>query len=119
MSPDSGTARSRGGAGRQIADAVVRLHREHTGRGPVSARVIIEGDTVVVLLREVLTKAEQTLVDAGRADEVLAFRRGLQDVLRPAFVAEVQEAMGREVDMFMSTNNADPGHSAEIFLLER
>jgi len=118
MSSEHDAPRPRGGANRQIADAMVRLHRRSTGRGPVRVRVIMERDAVVVLLHDVLTKAEQNLVSAGRTEEVLAFRRAAQDLLRPAFVVELQEATGRQVETFMSTNSVEPDHSAEIFLLQ-
>jgi uncharacterized protein YbcI len=117
MSPEQDATRSRGSVSRQITDGLVRLYRERTGRGPVSVRVILDGDAVVVLLHDVLTRAEQSLVHDGHVDEVLAFRRAFQDVLRPAFVVEIQEATGRQVETFMSTTSADPDHSAEIFLL--
>lgn len=119
MSDEQNAAPTRGSANRQITDALVRLHRERTGRGPVSARVIMDGDAVVVLLHDVLTKAEQTLVSEGHTAEVLAFRRAFQDALRPAFVVEIQEATGRQVETFMSTSSADPDHSAEIFLFRQ
>lgn len=108
----------RGQQSRQIADAIVGLTRERTGRGPVSARVIIDGDAVVVLMHDSLTKAEQTLVDHGRTGEVLALRRAFQDVMRPSFCEAVEQATGRKVGTFMSTNHAEPDHAAEIFLLD-
>ena len=47
-----------------ISNAVVGLLRDFTGRGPTQARTTIGSDTVVVTLRDSLTKAERTL---GRA----------------------------------------------------
>ena len=111
-------APTRGTQSREIADAIVRLTRESTGRGPVRARALLDGDTVVVLMHDTLTKAEQVLVEHGRAEEVLALRRALQEVLRPAYTAAVERITGRRVVTFMSTNHADPDHAAEIFLLE-
>ncbi len=118
MDPTEVGARPQARPGREIADAVVRITREMTGRGPVSARVVLDDDAVVVLMHEVLTKGEQVLVDHDRADEVLATRKAFQDVMRPAFVAEVQRITGRRVATFMSTNHASPDRSAEIFLLD-
>lgn len=115
---DPDTSGTRRGLGRDIGDAVVSLTREHVGRGPVSARVIVDGDAVVVLLQDVLTKGELTLVEHGRGAEVLALRAAYQDVLRPLFIAEVERLTGRTVATFMSANHAAPDRSAEIFLLE-
>jgi uncharacterized protein YbcI len=106
-----------GSKSREIADAVVRLTRQATGRGPVSARVILDGDAIVVLMHDTLTKAEQTLVDHGRVSEVMALRRAFQEIMRPAFCAEIERITGRAVKTFMSSNHPDPDHAAEIFLL--
>jgi len=114
--PDGTSGRGR--MSREITDAIVRLTRDAVGRGPVSARVIIDGEAVVVLMHDTLTRAEQTLVDGGRVAEVLAMRRAFQDLLRPAYTAAVEQATGRKVQTFMSTNHAEPDHAAEIFLLD-
>jgi uncharacterized protein YbcI len=45
-----------------ISTAVVRVFSEHTGRGPTEARTTIDGETVVVILRDSMTKAERSLV---------------------------------------------------------
>ena len=103
--------------GRQIADEIARVMSEQIGRGPVSCRVIVNGDAVIAILHGSLTKAEQTLVEHGRTAEVLALRRALQQLAGPAFIAEVQRITGRKVETFMSTNHAAPDCAAEIFLL--
>lgn len=115
VSADPPAGRSRSS---RIADAIVHVIRDQTGRGPVKCRVIMDGDAVVALLSESLTKGERTLLDHDRGDEVLALRRAFQDVARPAFVAEVERITGRKVTTFMSTNHATPDRAAEIFLLD-
>ncbi len=71
----------------------------------------------MVLLRNGLGSSERLLVGEGEGDAVLAFRRVIQDVLRPALVAEIQRIMGRQVGTFMSANALDPDYAAEIFIL--
>lgn len=109
---------TRGRMARDITDAIVRVTRDAIGRGPVSTRVIIDGEAVVVLMNDILTRAEQSLVDGGHVAEVLALRRAVQDLLRPAYTQAVEDATGRRVRTFMSTNHAAPDHAAEIFLLD-
>lgn len=116
--PDVRGGPSRGRMAREITDAIVRITREAVGRGPVNARVIVDGDAIVVLMHDTLTKAEQTLVDGGRVAEVLALRRAFQDLLRPDYTEAVERITGRTVETFMSTNHAAPDHAAEIFLLD-
>lgn len=112
------TVATRGRMARDITDAVVRITREAIGRGPVSARVIMDAEAVVVLMHDTLTKAEHSLVDGGFVAEVLASRRAFQTLLRPAYIEAVERATGRTVQTFMSANHASPDHAAEIFLLD-
>jgi uncharacterized protein YbcI len=59
-----------------ISNAITRLHREHYGRGPNSARTIIQRNYVVCFLDDIYTPAERTLIDAGRLDTVRLTRQG-------------------------------------------
>jgi len=101
-----------------ISNAVVRLLRDYTGRGPTRTRTTIGSDTVVVTLRDSLTKAERTLAERGQALEVLAMRRAFQDTMREDLIAAVEELTHRKVEAFLSDNLYDPDVAVEIFLLE-
>jgi uncharacterized protein YbcI len=108
----------RGSARSAIANAVVRLHAEHFGRGPTRARAHVADDHVLVVLEDVFTTAERTLVAAGRADEVRQARDAFNDVLRDRFVAAVEAATGRRVRAFMCQTHFDPEMAVEVFILE-
>jgi hypothetical protein len=43
-----------------ISNLVVRVTREHTGRGPTRARTYMQDALITVVLRETLTKARST-----------------------------------------------------------
>ena len=111
---DSGTP---GALSAAISNAVVALLREYTGRGPTAARATIDADTIVVTLRDSLTKAERTLAERGQAIEVLAMRRAFQDTMRDELVASVEALTGRRVEAFLSDNLHAPDVAVEIFLL--
>jgi uncharacterized protein YbcI len=111
-------ARDRGSLAASISSAVVHLFTEHTGRGPTRARTTIDGDLVVVVLQDGLTKAERALVRAGRDDVVLHLRRAFQDTMSVELIAVVERLTERNVHAFMSANHADPDAAAEIFLLD-
>jgi len=100
-----------------ISNAVVGLLREFTGRGPTQARTTIGPDTIVVTLRDSLTKAERTLAARGQAIEVLAMRRAFQDTMRDDLVAAVERLTDRKVEAFLSDNLSDPDVAVEVFLL--
>jgi uncharacterized protein YbcI len=101
-----------------ISNAVVRLVREHFGKGPTQAKTLLHDDAVVTILRGGFTHAEQTLYKAGRADIVDAGRRAMQDVFEREMRAEVERLTGRRVIAFLSANHHEPDASVEVFLLE-
>jgi uncharacterized protein YbcI len=65
-----------------VSSAVVGLCAKHIGRGPTKARTTIDGNLVVVLLRDGMTTAEKSLVHAGKEAEVQRLRRAFQETMR-------------------------------------
>jgi uncharacterized protein YbcI len=108
----------RGSARSAIANAIVRLHAEHYGRGPTRARAHIHEDYVLVVLEDVLTTAERTLVAAGHGAQVKRARDAFNEILRPQFVEAVESATGRRVRAFFCQTHFDPETAVELFLLQ-
>ena len=108
----------RGSVRSAVANAVVRLHAEHYGRGPTRARTHVGEDVVVVILEDVLTPAERTLVGAGQSAQVKATRAAFAEALRDEFVGAVENATGRRVRAFLSETNVDQEVGVGVFLLE-
>ena len=102
-----------------ISNAVVGLLHDYTGRGPTHARTTIGPDTIVVTLRDCLTKAERTLAERGQAVEVLAMRRAFQNTMRAELITAVETLTQRKVEAFLSDNLHDPDVAVEIFLMSR
>jgi uncharacterized protein YbcI len=101
-----------------ISNALVRIHRDYLGRGPTKVRTSVRDNIVVVLLQDMLTRAEQSLVVARKTDEVLRIRASFQQTMKDDIVAAVEELTGRTVIAFMSTNHVDPDLACEILVLE-
>src|SRR5437868_10741179 len=80
-----------------ISNAIVRLLREYTGRGPTKARTTIRDNVVLVMLEQSLSKGEQSLVARGRADKVLEVRHEFQEAMRDESMAKVADLTGRQV----------------------
>ena len=110
---------STGSLSAAISNAVVGLLHDYTGRGPTHTRTTIGPDTIVVTLRECLTKAERTLAERGQQLEVLAMRRAFQDTMREDLIAAVETLTGRTVEAFLSDNLHEPDVAVEIFLMRR
>ena len=82
---------SRGEAAQAISNALVRLLRDYTGRGPTQAYTTI------------------TVID---------MRRRFQRTMKDDLVAAVEENTGREVLAFLSDHHIDPDIAVEIFILK-
>lgn len=100
-----------------ISNMVVHLLNQYTGRGPTKARTHIHEDLVTVIMRDTLTKAEQTLVANDHRELVLSTRKTFQDTMGADLIAGVQAILGRDVIAFLSTNHIDPDISVETFIL--
>jgi uncharacterized protein YbcI len=101
-----------------ISNAITRLYREHYGRGPKSARTVLQRNYVVCFLDDIYTPAERTLIEAGRLDAVRRTRHEFQEAMEGAFTQAVEGILGRRVVAFMSQIHFDPDMAAEVFVLE-
>src|SRR5918999_6531752 len=108
---------TRGQTAASISTGAVQLLSEYTGRGPTKAHTTINMDSVTIVLRDALTKGELKLVEAGRAEEVLATRHAFQEVMSDDLTALVERELGRRVVAFLSANHIDPDVAVEFFLL--
>jgi uncharacterized protein YbcI len=102
----------------QISNAMVRIHKEHWGKGPTKARTIYAEDIVLTRLDEIFTQAEATLVRAGREEEVRNMRIAFQRELEHEFVGAVERLTGRKVQAFVSEIHAATNMGIELFVLE-
>jgi uncharacterized protein YbcI len=101
-----------------ISQAIVRIHAEHYGKGATQAKTYVWDNLVVTVLRDVLTVAERTLVDADRADTVREVRATFQFSLEDTFRAAIERLTGRRVHSFMSQVDPARGIGVEVFVLE-
>jgi len=101
-----------------VTTAMVRLHREHYGRGPKRARTVMAGDVLTCVLEEGFTTVERTLLDRGEHEAVFLQRRRFQQALRPTFISTVEQLTARTVRAFLSQVHVDPDMAIEVFILE-
>jgi uncharacterized protein YbcI len=116
-SPEPAEARSNGKLSRDLARAMVALYKEYVGRGPTRARAYIEDDLIVIVLRDTMTKAEETLAEEDEEDLVRGVRRVFQGKFREDAVEIVERHTGREVLAFLSDHAIDPDVAMEAFVL--
>jgi uncharacterized protein YbcI len=88
------------------------------GRGADRARTHVGDDYVLTILEGALTKAEQTLIDAGNTAQVEETRRAFAKAAEPDLIAAVERNTGRRVRTLLCQMDAERGISIELFLLE-
>lgn len=101
-----------------ITTAIVQLHTECYGKGPTRAKTHLADDTVLVVLRDGLTRLEKSLQAAGRGDLVRAARMVNQEATEERFRAVIERETGRRVLTYASQVTLDPVVMIEFFLLE-
>jgi uncharacterized protein YbcI len=118
MDTDKSSVRTSGNVRLDISNAIVAIQKELYGRGPTKAQTHIGDDLVVVVLQGGYSRAENTLVAAGRDDAVNESRLAMQDTLEEPSVTVVQRLTGRAVRSFMSANDPEQEYQVEVFVLE-
>jgi uncharacterized protein YbcI len=101
-----------------IARAAVRIHRECVGRGPTKAQAFFRGNIVVVILENVLVKAELTLLGRGLEASVIHLRKELLETMRPDLTAAVEGLTDRSVTTLMGDNSFHPDIASQVFVLD-
>jgi uncharacterized protein YbcI len=111
-------ADSQGALRTAVANAMVGMKKQFYGRGPTGAKTYLADDYVFVVLDEGLTRNEETLLDAGRADLVRSYRLAFQEAMTATVTGAVEELVGRRVMSYHSQIVFNPTRTFEIFVLE-
>jgi uncharacterized protein YbcI len=100
-----------------VSNAIVRIHKQFYGKGPVKARSHLSQDVLTVILEGGFTRGEQTLHDHGHGQEVVRSRLAMQQSIENEFRAAVESILYRSVRSFMSANDPSNDLQAEVFVL--
>ena len=102
-----------------ISTSIVGILREHYGRGPMKAKTYALDDIIVVVMRgSGFTALEQTIMDSGEPDRVIAMREDFQRVMATRYKQTIEELTGRNVVAFLSQAHVDPDITIEIFFID-
>jgi uncharacterized protein YbcI len=103
-----------------ISTSFVRILREHYGRGPMKAKTYALDDIIVIVMRgSGFTALEQTIMDSGQPERVVAMRKDFQAVMAKRYEKTIEELTGRKVLAFLSQAHVDPDITMEIFFVDR
>jgi uncharacterized protein YbcI len=103
-----------------ISTSIVGILRDHYGRGPMKAKTYALDDIVVVVMRgSGFTPLEQTIMDSGDPNRVVAMREDFQHVMADRYKQTIEELTGRKVLAFLSQAHVEPDITMEIFFIDR
>jgi uncharacterized protein YbcI len=102
-----------------LANAMVGMKKQYYGRGPTAAKAWVLDDYVFVALEGGLTRNEDTLLAAGKADLVRSYRLAFQEAMSEIAMGAVAEITGRRVLTYHSQIVFDPTRTFEVFVLEQ
>jgi uncharacterized protein YbcI len=102
----------------EVTNAMVRLQARYFGKGPTRSRSHLLDDVLVCVMRDVYTTVEQTLIEAGKVDQVRATRQEFHLAMEADFVEMVEGIVGRRVLAALAQTHVDPDAAVAVFLLE-
>jgi uncharacterized protein YbcI len=106
-----------------ISTAIVKLTREHYGRGPIKAKTYALDDIVVCVLRGTgFTPLEQTMMDSADEDpraRVMAMREDFQRMMAERYKVLIEQLTGRRVLAFLSQAHVEPDITVEVFFVDQ
>jgi uncharacterized protein YbcI len=102
-----------------ISTSIVGLLREHYGRGPMKAKTYLLDDIIVVVMRgSGFTPLEQTIMESGDGQRVVAMRENFQAMMEQRYKDTIKELTGRNVVAFLSQAHVDPDITMEVFFID-
>jgi len=102
-----------------ISTSIVGILRDHYGRGPMKAKTYALDDIIVVVMRgSGFTALEQTIMDSGEPDRVIAMREDFQRVMATRYKHTIEQLTGRRVVAFLSQAHVEPDITMEIFFVD-
>ena len=102
-----------------ISTSIVGIPRDHYGRGPMKAKTYVLDDIIIVVMRgSGFTALEQTIMDSGQPDRVIALREDFQRVMAARYRQTIEQLTGRKVLAFLSQARVEPDITMEIFFVD-
>jgi uncharacterized protein YbcI len=104
----------------EISTGIVKLMREHYGRGPLKAKTYALDDIIVCVLRGAgFTALEQTIMESGDGQRVIAMRENFQEMMAERYKTMIEQLTQRKVLAFLSQAHVEPDLTLEVFFIDR
>ncbi|HEX3512205.1 MAG TPA: Na-translocating system protein MpsC family protein [Solirubrobacteraceae bacterium] len=100
-----------------LSRSVAAIYKRTHGRAPTRTRSLLADDVLTIVLEGILTRGQQTLVEAGSVQEVALARRAIQRALHGELRAAVQSHLTWSVRSVTSACDPTHGIETDVFLL--
>ena len=103
----------------EISLRMVKIQREHYGRGPLKAKTYALDDLILVVLRGIgFTTLEQTQIENGHPGRVVTMRQQFRDAMSRRYKETIEELTGRQVVAFVSQSIVEPDITIHGFIVD-
>jgi uncharacterized protein YbcI len=102
----------------RISVEMVQAMKRHYGKGPLTVKSYLVDDLLFVVMRDGMTQAERTMLNAGREDSVRGFRQEFENEMAEPLVGIIERLTGRRVINYQSQVLFDPDMTIEIFVFD-
>src|SRR3954452_24038616 len=93
---------------RQISSGMAQMQKEAFGKGPTSTKSYLFDDMLLIVMRDGLTVAEETMLSFGQADLVRNFRQQFENEMTSRIVDMIEGLARSKVLTYQSQIMFDP-----------
>lgn len=108
---------TRGQIERAIGQRLQALYRERTGQRPERVTCQFFDEKLAIVLEQITTVAERSLIESGRQEVAEKFRAELEDTMTKEIIALVEEIGATSVVQLLSSTHLESGFSGLIAIL--
>ncbi len=109
---------TRGQTERALGQRLQALYRDRTGQRPEKVTCQFFDEKLAIVLEQILTPAEQFLIQSNHQDLAKQFRSTLESTLRPEIIALIEELAEAPVLNVLSDTDLKTGCSAIVAILK-
>ncbi|HEX5762933.1 MAG TPA: DUF2294 domain-containing protein [Solirubrobacterales bacterium] len=102
-----------------ISREMVKAMKAFYGKGPTKAKSYFLDDMLFVVMRGGMTQGEKTLLEAGEADAVRAFRQRFENIMAERLIGTIEQLTERKVLTYQSQVLFDPDIVIEVFFFDK
>jgi uncharacterized protein YbcI len=102
----------------RLSSSMGAMQKAAFGKGPISTKSYMFDDMLLIVMREGLTQAEQTMLDFGRHDLVREFRQEFENEMTRRIIDMVEDLTKRKVLTYQSQVMFDPHVVVEMFVFD-